>query len=56
MNFQSSMGPKNQGVIVSNGTTKETLIFHVIENVILFRVEIIRFTYMITFIIYHENL
>jgi hypothetical protein len=30
--------------------------FHVIEIVIWFCVEIVRFTYMITFIIYHGNL
>jgi hypothetical protein len=30
--------------------------FHVIENIIQFCVEIVGFTYMITFIIYHGNL
>jgi hypothetical protein len=33
----------------------QCLMFHVIENVIEFCVEIVGFTYMITFIIYHGN-
>ncbi len=44
-------------VMVTRTTTSVTnLMFHVIENLILFHVEIVGFTYMITLIIYHENL
>jgi len=34
----------------------QCLMFHIIENVISFHFEIVKFTYMITFIICHGNL